>query len=441
PGRPARPAPVPGPGALAYVMFTSGSTGLPKGVGVTHADVAALTADSAWEGGAGDAVLMHSAYVFDASTFEIWAPLLNGGRIVVAPDGVLEAGALGDAVREDGVSAVFLTTALFNVIAETDPGAFAGLRLVCAGGELASPDAMQRIAGAAPGVRVLHVYGPTETTTFATRHDVAADLPSGPPPIGRPLDGMRLYVLDGSLGQVPPGVVGELYLAGRGVARGYTGLPGLTATRFVADPFDAAGGRMYRTGDLVRWTDDGQIAYVSRADGQVKLRGYRIELGEIEGVLACCEGVADSFAVVREDTPGDRRLVAYVVPADGARPEPGDLAGAVGRSLPAYMVPSAFVLLEALPLTVNGKVDRRALPAPGHSAPAGGRPARTVREEILCGLFADVLGLDAAGADDDFFALGGHSLLATRLVARIRSALGAEVQVKALFEHPTPAAL
>ncbi|MFF5727513.1 amino acid adenylation domain-containing protein [[Kitasatospora] papulosa] len=441
PERPVRPGPVPGPGALAYVMFTSGSTGLPKGVGVTHADVAALTADSAWEGGAGEAVLMHSAYVFDASTFEIWAPLLNGGRIVVARDGVLEAGALGDAVRDEGVSAVFLTTALFNVIAETDPGAFAGLRLVCAGGELASPDAMQRIAGTAPGIRVLHVYGPTETTTFATRYDVAADLPSGPPPIGRPLDGMRLYVLDGSLGQVPPGVVGELYLAGRGVARGYTGLPGLTATRFVADPFDAAGGRMYRTGDLVRWTDDGQIAYVSRADGQVKLRGYRIELGEIEGVLACCEGVADSFAVVREDTPGDRRLVAYVVPAEGKRPEPADLAGAVGRSLPAYMVPSAFVLLDALPLTVNGKVDRCALPAPDHAAPAGGRPARTVREEILCGLFADVLGLDAAGADDDFFALGGHSLLATRLVARIRSALGAEVQVKALFEHPTPAAL
>ncbi|WP_424921284.1 amino acid adenylation domain-containing protein [Streptomyces sp. wa1] len=441
PERPVRPGPVPGPGALAYVMFTSGSTGLPKGVGVTHADVAALTADSAWEGGAGDAVLMHSAYVFDASTFEIWAPLLNGGRIVVAPDGVLEAAALGDAVREHGVSAVFLTTALFNVIAETGPGAFAGLRLVCAGGELASPDAMQRIAGTAPGVRVLHVYGPTETTTFATRYDVAADLPSGPPPIGRPLDGMSLYVLDGSLGQVPPGVVGELYLAGRGVARGYTGLPGLTATRFVADPFDAAGGRMYRTGDLVRWTGDGQIAYVSRADGQVKLRGHRIELGEIEGVLACCEGVADSFAVVREDTPGDRRLVAYVVPAEGTRPGPGDLARAVGRSLPAYMVPSAFVLLDALPLTVNGKVDRRALPAPDHAAPAAGRPARTVREEILCGLFADVLGLDAAGADDDFFALGGHSLLATRLVARIRPALGAEVQVKALFEHPTPAAL
>ncbi|WP_330319630.1 amino acid adenylation domain-containing protein [Streptomyces clavifer] len=441
PGEPGRPSAVPGPGTLAYVMFTSGSTGLPKGVGVTHADVVALTADSAWQDGRADAVLMHSAYVFDASTFEMWAPLLHGGRVVVAPDGVLEARALGDAVHEHGVTAVFLTTALFNAIAETDPGAFTGLRLVCAGGELASPDAMQRVAGTAPGVRLLHVYGPTETTTFATRYDVPADLPSGPPPIGRPLDGMRLYVLDGSLGHVPPGVVGELYLAGRGVARGYTGLPGLTAARFVADPFDRAGGRMYRTGDLVRWTRDGQIAYVTRADGQVKLRGYRIELGEVEGVLACSEGVADSFAVVREDTPGDRRLVAYVVPVAGARPGPGDLADAVGRSLPAYMVPSAFVLLDALPLTVNGKVDRRALPEPEQHAPVRGRAARTVREEILCGLFADVLGLDGAGVDDDFFSLGGHSLLATRLAARIRTKLAVEVQVRSLFEHPTPAAL
>ncbi|MFF5900157.1 amino acid adenylation domain-containing protein [Streptomyces argenteolus] len=435
------PAPVPGPGTLAYVMFTSGSTGLPKGVGVTHADVVALTADSAWQGGAADAVLMHSAYVFDASTFEIWAPLLRGGRVVVAPEGVLEAAVLGDAVQEHGVTAVFLTTALFNVIAETDPGAFAGLRLVCAGGELASPDAMQRVAGAAPGVRVLHVYGPTETTTFATRYDVTAGLPSGPPPIGRPLDGMRGYVLDGSLSPVPPGVVGELYLAGRGVSRGYTGLPGLTAARFVADPFDAQGGRMYRTGDLVRWTRDGQIAYVARADNQVKLRGYRIELGEIEAVLACCDGVADCLAVVREDAPGDRRLVAYVVPAAGARPEAAELARALGRSLPAYMVPTAFVLIEALPLTLNGKVDQRALPVPAQRPPVRGRAARTALEEIVCGLFTDVLGLDEVGADDDFFALGGHSLLATRLAARIRAALAVEVQVRAVFEHPTPAAL
>ncbi|UZK57721.1 amino acid adenylation domain-containing protein [Streptomyces drozdowiczii] len=441
PPAPGRAAAVPGPDTLAYVMFTSGSTGLPKGVGVSHADVAALAEDSAWHGGAADAVLMHSAYVFDASTFEMWAPLLRGGTVVVAPEGVLEARTLRDAVREQGVTAVFLTTALLNVIADTDPGAFAGLRLVCAGGELASPDAMQRVAGAAPGVRVLHVYGPTETTTFATRYDVAADLPAGPPPIGRPLDGMRLYVLDGALGPVPAGVTGELYLAGRGVARGYTGLPALTATRFVADPFDPDGGRMYRTGDLVKWTPDGQIAYVSRADSQVKLRGYRIEPGEIESVLACCEGVADSFTAVREDVPGDRRLVAYVVPAGAVRPDPAELAEAVGRSLPAYMVPSAFVLIDALPLTVNGKVDRRALPAPEQHAAPRGRAARTAREEIVCGLFADVLGLPAVGADDDFFALGGHSLLATRLVARIRTALAVEAQVKAVFEHPTPAAL
>ncbi|MER7980507.1 amino acid adenylation domain-containing protein [Streptomyces sp. NPDC095817] len=443
-GAPARPGDLPvgvHPDSLAYVMFTSGSTGRPKGVGVTHADIAALAADTDWGSGSTDAVLMHSAYVFDASTFEIWVPLLRGGRIVVAPDGVLEARTLDETVAEHGVTALFLTTALFNTIADTDPGAFSGLRLVCAGGELASPDAMQRVAAVAPGARVLHVYGPTETTTFATRHHVTADLPTGPPPIGRPLDGMRCYVLDDSLSPVPPGVVGELYLAGAGVARGYSGRQALTSARFVADPVASTGGRMYRTGDLVRWTHDGRIAYVNRADGQVKLRGYRIELGEIEGVLSCCEGVAASFAVVREDVPGDRRLVAYVVPSSGSRPDPADLARSLGRVLPAYMVPSAFVLLDELPLTLNGKVDHRALPEPAHHSGVRGGRARTAREEIVCGLFADVLGLDGTGIDDDFFALGGHSLLATRLAARLRTALGVEVPLKALFEHPTPASL
>ncbi|MFJ8043303.1 amino acid adenylation domain-containing protein [Kitasatospora sp. NPDC096147] len=439
PARRGRPAALPGPEALAYVMFTSGSTGLPKGVGVSHADVAALAADTAWADGAADAVLMHSAYVFDASTFEIWAPLLNGGRVVVAPDGPLEARTLDAAVHDHGVTAIFLTTALFNVIAETDPGAFAGLRVVCAGGELASPDAMQRVAATAPDTRVLHVYGPTETTTFATRYTVTAGLPAGPPPIGRPLDGMRLHVLDAALAPVPPGVVGELYLAGRGVARGYLGRPGLTGTRFVADPFAADGSRMYRTGDLVRWTPDGQIAYQARADGQVKLRGYRIELGEVEGALSAHPEVADAFALVREDLPGDRRLVAYVVPVAGAAPDPAALAGELARVLPGYQVPSAIVPLAALPLTPNGKVDRAALPAPAQAAT--GRAPRTVREEVVCAVFADLLGRQAVGADDDFFALGGHSLLATRLAARLRAVLDVETEVRTVFEHPTPARL
>ncbi|MFK0191471.1 amino acid adenylation domain-containing protein [Kitasatospora sp. NPDC090308] len=444
PPRPGRPVPAVGPEALAYVMFTSGSTGLPKGVGVAHADVAALAADAAWADGAVDAVLMHSAYVFDASTFEIWTPLLNGGRVVVAPGGLLEARTLDVAVHERGVTAVFLTTALFNVVAETDPGAFAGLRVVCAGGELASPDAMQRVAATAPDTAVLHVYGPTETTTFATRHRVSPDLPPGPPPIGRPLDGMRLYVLDGALNRVAPGVVGELYLAGRGVARGYLGRPGASAERFVADPFAADGSRMYRTGDLVRWTADGEVAYVARADGQVKLRGYRVEPGEIEGVLAALPEVADAFVLVREDVPGDRRLVAYVVPAAGAAPRPEELAAAVGRVLPGYMVPAAVVLLAAFPLNPNGKVDRAALPVPGDGdggAAGPGRAPRTAREELVCGLFADLLGRASVGADEDFFALGGHSLLATRLAARLRAALDVDTEVRTVFEHPTPAGL
>ncbi|RPE27817.1 non-ribosomal peptide synthetase [Kitasatospora cineracea] len=444
PPRPGRPARVAGPEALAYTVFTSGSTGLPKGVGVSHADVLALAADGAWADGAVDAVLMHSAYVFDASTFEVWAPLLNGGRVVVAPPGLLEARTLDVAVHEQGVTALFLTTALFNVVAETDPGAFAGLRVVCAGGELASPDAMQRVAATAPDTAVLHVYGPTETTTFATRHRVSPDLPAGPPPIGRPLDGMRLHVLDAALNQVAPGVVGELYLAGRGVARGYLGRPGASAERFVADPFAADGSRMYRTGDLVRWTADGEVAYVARADGQVKLRGYRVEPGEIEGVLAALPEVADAFVLVREDVPGDRRLVAYVVPAAGAAPRPAELARAVGRVLPGYMVPAAVVLLAAFPLNPNGKVDRAALPVPEDGAGGGagaGRAPRTAREELVCGLFADLLGRASVGADEDFFALGGHSLLATRLAARLRSVLDVDTEVRTVFEHPTPAAL
>ncbi|MFE2347862.1 amino acid adenylation domain-containing protein [Kitasatospora cineracea] len=445
-GAPERPGALPAPAGgrrLAYVMFTSGSTGLPKAVGVTHADVAALAADRTWDGdGAGEAVLLHSAYVFDAATFELWVPLLRGGRVVVAPEGVLQPAALREAVERNGVRAAFLTTALFNVVAETDPGALGLLRLVACGGEAAAPGVLQRLAAAHPGTRVLNAYGPTEATTFALLHRVpAAGAPAGVPPVGRPLDGVRALVLDGALRPVPDGAEGELYLAGPGVARGYLGQPGASAARFVADPTGPAGSRMYRTGDLVRRAADGSVAYVGRADQQVKLRGHRIEPGEVEAALRAHPSVRAACVVVREDRPGDRALVAYAVPAAGRTADPAALAGYLGGRLPAYLVPSAVVVLEALPMTANGKLDRAALPAPAAAAPTGGRAPLEGREEILAGLFAEVLGLPRVGADDNFFALGGNSLLATLLVGRIRSALDAEAQIRTLFEHPTVAAL
>ncbi|WNI20542.1 non-ribosomal peptide synthetase [Streptomyces sp. ITFR-16] len=444
-GGPEAPGPLPtvtGGARLAYVMFTSGSTGLPKAVGVTHADITALAADRSWADGASDAVLLHSAYVFDASTFEIWTPLLNGGRVVVAPEGALEPAVLRDLVARYGVTAAFLTTALFNVLAETDPDALGLLRLVASGGEAAAPGLLQRVAAAHPDTAVLHVYGPTETTTFATLHRVRPDeAQAGAAPIGRPLDGMRAYVLDAAMRPVPPGAEGELYVAGAGVARGYLGRPGLTATRFVADPFTGTGARMYRTGDLVRWDADGSLHYVARADQQIKLRGHRIEPTEIETVLRADPSVHAAVVLVREDLPGDRTLTAYVVPAPGHTPDPGALAAHVGHHLPPYMVPAVIQPVDVLPLTPNGKLDRSALPAPTVRAVPHGRPPRTAVEEILAGLFADVLGVPRVGIDDSFFALGGHSLLATRLVSRIRTALDAETEIRTLFENPTVAAL
>ncbi|MFE5733181.1 amino acid adenylation domain-containing protein [Streptomyces sp. NPDC056528] len=444
-GRPAAPGPLPaaaGGARLAYTMFTSGSTGLPKAVGVTHADIAALAAERTWDDGATDAVLLHSAYVFDAATFEIWVPLLRGGRIVVAPDGVLQPERLRELVARHGVTAAFLTTALFNVFAETDPDALGLLRLAAAGGEAAAPGVLQRLAAAHPGTRVLNAYGPTEATTFALLHRVTADEdPDGVPPVGRPLDGVRALVLDASLRPVPDGAEGELYLAGPGVARGYLGQPGATAARFVADPSDPAGGRLYRTGDLVRRTPDGLVVYVGRADQQVKLRGHRIEPGEIEAALRAHPSVRAACVVVREDRPGDRVLTAYVVPAPGRTPDPAALVAHVGSRLPAYLVPAAVQTLDALPLTPNGKLDRAALPAPADAPAPTGRAPRGAREEILAGLFADVLGLPRVAADDNFFALGGHSLLATLLVGRIRTALDTETEIRTLFEHPTVASL
>ncbi|MEU6231430.1 amino acid adenylation domain-containing protein [Kitasatospora sp. NPDC047058] len=429
------------PDQLAYVMFTSGSTGLPKGVGVTHRDIVALAEDRRFESGH-ERVLLHSPTAFDASTYELWVPLLGGGQVVVAPAGDLDAVRLRETVTRHGVTALWLTAGLFRLIAEDGPGCLARVSQVWTGGDVVPAAAVRRVLEACPGLTVVDGYGPTETTTFATTHRIGstAEVPASVP-IGRPLDGMRVYVLDAALRPVPQGVAGELYIAGDGLARGYLGRPGLTAERFTADPYGPAGTRMYRTGDLARWAPDGTVDYLGRTDDQVKVRGFRIELGEIEAVLARHPAVAQVSAVVREDTPGDQRLVAYVVPVPGAEPSPAELRAHAAEGLPGFMVPSAHVLLAALPLTGNGKVDRRALPAPALAAPAAGRAPRTPQEEILAGLFADVLGLPAVSVDDGFFDLGGHSLLATRLVSRIRPVFGVELAVRTLFEAPTVAEL
>ncbi len=419
---------------LAYVMHTSGSTGVPKGVAVSQRAVVALASDGCWEGESQQRVLFHSTYAFDAATYELWVPLLSGRQVVVAPAGALSVETLVRTIAAHQVTCLFLTTALFNVFAEVADDSLGSLRQVWTGGEAVSPTAFALMLGKYPDVVLHHVYGPTETTTFATHSPVRQV--GGCVPIGGPMDNTQVYVLDDHLLPVPPGVPGELYIAGDGLARGYVGRPGLTSERFVACPFGAGGGRMYRTGDVVRWTVDGEIDFVGRADHQVKIRGFRIELGEVEATLSSCPGVSGAKALVREDRPGDKRLVAYVMgPVTAA-----ELRAHVGESLPDYMVPSVFVVMDELPLNTSGKVDVRALPVPVLES-ATGRAPRTVRQEILCGVFAGLLGLEEVSLDDDFFALGGHSLLAVRLVSRVRAVFGVELDLRAVFESPTVAGL
>ncbi|MFI7539338.1 amino acid adenylation domain-containing protein, partial [Streptosporangium sp. NPDC049376] len=419
------------PRQLAYVMFTSGSTGTPKGVAVTHHNVVALAADRRFAGH--DRVLSHSAFAFDASTYEVWVPLLNGGTVVVAPPGVLDAPTLERMLHEERVTGVFLTTGLFNVLAEDSPEVLAAVPGLWTGGEAASPAAVERVLDA--GGVVTNVYGPTETTTFALSHRTAKT-PAGTVPIGGPLDNTRAYVLDAALRPVPAGVPGELYVAGDHLARGYLGRPGLTAERFVADPYGPPGTRMYRTGDLVRRRADGNVEFVGRADGQVKIRGFRVEPGEIDAVLLRHPDVVQSVTLLREDNPGDKRLVTYLTTRNPV--DPGHLLQHARRTLPAYMVPTALVILDTLPLNHNGKVDRDALPAPvrGEAAEEKQGP-RTEAEELVAEVWAEVLGVERIGVRDDFFALGGNSLLAIRVAARIRAAVDLEIPVNAVFTDPT----
>ncbi|MEC3980970.1 non-ribosomal peptide synthetase [Amycolatopsis sp. H20-H5] len=435
----------PGPDRIAYVMYTSGSTGRPKGVAITHRGIADLAADSRFAGGGHERVLLQSAHAFDASTYEMWIPLLGGGTLVVGPPGELDVATIARTITEQRVTSTLFTTGLFRLIAAESPECLAGLREVWTGGEAVPATAVRQVLAACPDTTVVDAYGPTEVTVIAAAHRLrdAGQVPD-PVPIGEPLDGKRVYVLDSALRLCPVGVAGELYVSGVGLARGYLGRPGLSSERFVADPFGDNGSRLYRTGDVVRWRPDGLLEFVGRRDNQVKLRGFRIELGEIESVLAEHDAVRQVAVMVREDRPGVRQLVGYLVPdREGEFDIEFDIDGLrawAGERLPEYMVPQSFVVLEALPLTTNGKLDTAALPEP-ELVLTEARGPRTPHEELLCGLFSEVLGLSSVSVDDSFFALGGHSLLATRLVSRVRAVLGVELPIRAVFEEPTVAAL
>jgi pristinamycin I synthase-2 len=439
PGRRGAPRPRIYPGQLAYVMFTSGSTGRPKGVGITHRSVAERSFHSRIVPECHQRVLFHSALSFDASTHEIWTTLLTGGQLVVSPAELLEPADLGELIRSQGITSLFLTAGLFRMMAEERPDAFRGIRELWTGGDVVPVDAVRRIQAACPGTAVVNIYGPTEITVYATTHLVAEPVPAASRlPIGRPVDNSRVYVLDGGMRLVPPGTPGELYLAGAGLARGYFGRPGVTACRFVADPFGPPGSVMYRTGDMVRWRGDGLIEFLGRADEQVKLRGFRVEPDEIEAVLTDCPAVADAMVVVREDRPGDKRLVGYVVAEPGTRCEPAGIRGFAARVLPDYMVPAAIVVIDAMPVTANGKVDRRALPPPGPGH--GSRPPGDPREQAVARLFEELLGRDGVTADDDFFELGGDSIVSIQLASRARKS-GLVLTPRDVFQKRTVAAL
>ncbi|MCV7104638.1 amino acid adenylation domain-containing protein, partial [Mycolicibacterium chitae] len=433
---PATRLPAPSPDDLVHIIYTSGTTGVPKGVTVSHYNVVQLFdgLDIGLELDPRQVWTQFHSYAFDFSVWEIWGALMHGGRLVVVPEDIsVSPQNFHRLIVSEGVTVLTQTPSAAGVLS-TDGLDAAALVI---GAEPCPPELVDRWA---PGRLMVNVYGPTETTMWASKSSPLA-AGSGAPPIGSPITWASFFVLDQWLRPVPVGVVGELYVAGRGVGVGYVRRSGLTASRFVACPFggdEAPGGqRMYRTGDLVRWAPDGQLQYLGRADEQVKIRGYRIELGEIQSALMDLDGVEQAAVIAREDRPGDKRLVGYIT----GTADPARARAALATRLPAYMVPAAVLVLGALPVTPNGKLDKRALPVPGYTDTHRYRAPSTPTEEILAGVYAQVLGLDRVGVDDSFFDLGGDSLSAMRVVAAVNSSLAADMAVRTLFDAPTVAQL
>ncbi|HYH78800.1 MAG TPA: amino acid adenylation domain-containing protein, partial [Longimicrobium sp.] len=430
------------PENLGYIVYTSGSTGKPKGVMVAHRHVVQLVCETDYVRFApGDRVAQASNASFDALTFEAWGALLNGATLVgLGRDVLLSPRVLREFLRGNGITTLYQTTALLNQLSREQPDIFAPLREVLFGGQAADAESVRRVLASGKPKRLLHMYGPTETTAWCSWKAVEhLDDGALTVSVGRPTGNQRIYLLDSALQPVPVGVPGEAWVGGDGVVRGYLDRRALTAERFVPDPFTAEpGARMYRTGDRLRWTADGELEFLGRLDAQVKIRGFRIEPGEVESVLSAHAGVREARVIVREDAPGEKRLVAYVVGGVDAE----EVREQLRRSLPEYMVPAAVVVLESLPLTPSGKLDRKALPAPEYAADAERYEApRTPTEEVLAGIWAEVLRQERVGVRDGFFDLGGHSLLATRVVSRVRELFGVELPLRALFEGPTVAEL
>ncbi len=437
------PAAIAGPAHLAYVSYTSGSTGQPKGVAITHRSVLRLLLNADYIKLGPDEVIAQMANcAFDASTFEIWGALLHGGQLAILPAAiVLSPGDLATALETQGVTTLFVTTALFNQLVEVKPDIFRSLRQVLFGGEAVNPARVRDVLRCGPPGRLLHVYGPTEATTFATWWEVR-DVPANAVtlPIGRPLANTTAYVFDERRQPVPVGVAGELYIGGEGLARGYWRRPELDRERFVAHPYDSdPAERLYRTGDRVRWRADGALEFLGRFDRQVKIRGFRIEPGEIESALQRHPRVRQSVVVVKETASGEHQLIAYVAAERKPAPSGADLRQYLQTMIPDYMVPSFVVVLDTLPLNANGKLDRRALPdtesqpqlETGYLAP------RDDVEQKIAEIWTSILGLTRVGVRDRFFELGGHSLLAVQMVARLAQTFGRTLPVSAIFEHGT----
>jgi amino acid adenylation domain-containing protein len=426
----------PGGDRLAYVLFTSGSTGTPKGVEVTHRNlVHLLRSDTDMVPRPDDVVLQVVPLEFDVSGLEIWGALLNGARLVIAPRGRPDPRRLGSLIAARGVTFLGISTGVLHELVGAALPDLGGLRLAVAVGDVLSPKLAGELLSAHPKVRLLNGYGPTEATIAASSHEVLAA--AGPVPIGRALPGYRLHVLDESLSPVPEGEPGELWIGGGGVARGYRNDPDRTAASFRDDPVH--GGTMYRSGDRVKMREDGELLFLGRFDDQVKISSQRVEPGEVEQALAGHPGLRQAAVVAREDVPGHKRLVGYAVPRPGADPTPGELRDHLARQLPSFMVPSSIVLLDGLPLNERGKVDRAALPAPGRAGSAA--VATDPRVDPVAKLMAEVLRLESVGPEENFFELGGTSLLAIQLIGRLRLRLQVDVDIGAIFEAPSPAAL